>query len=461
MDVGADTELFIEAAAADIRMSVVTGHKLFLSERAGHVFRFFLVFTSNTADMPRLVRLACAIFSLVGSALHPSDRGGNVFYKHLDTRTMRCVVLCNGGGELRLVFPDVIVNSSRALQLRRHILEKLEELDADQKDCIFRTGRLDACRSVPNSERWESACPSHAYSEASVGLAMAGTTYATRCLANTQRKGAHDACEACSGSGFVPNLGRVSVVAVLVDARAPREERTDLERAEADCAHSLRISMLRTTEPLTEPYHVPSYAPVVPMQIDRRGRSVPAECFECEKKAFCGTRSKRQEYDLSPTKLKDLALIQGVLSACRGMHHAYASIGIQKMYKTASAQPAVYVHAEGPNATFCMNKQRQHRGEGVCRATFVLREANGGGVVEQQCFSPECQDARGKRYCSNVQQLPARLCEQLGFAVRGGRDVTADVWLNECAVRLDRQRRGLPVGPIHSEKDGGKRFRPY
>lgn len=438
LDASTDMDGFVEALAVAVETSEVNGQRLSVYERLHPTFRFFVELTLPDATEQLLRRL----FHIAGAALREGSE--DTFYPRLDPAALRCVVL-HDGAKVRLVFPEVVVDSTRALRLHRHFLGCLDaELSPTEKRMLMSDPPCtDRAFAVFSLERWAAVSPSSVYLD-EMGVALVGGTAVVRCTASARRgKTAHDQCAECERSGYVPQQGRLKVRAVLTDATHPALDEAEAERLRGDPAAALVASMLRTTAPLTEPFVVPSFAPVVPMQTDRHGRSELADCFECERATF-GTKSRsvrRHDYDLQSNDVSQLCTMASALGACRRMHSAYARITIKRMYKLAGPKPMVRILADGRNAGFCMGKQRAHTGRHACRASFALEMVKGKPRIYQECFSPECTNNK-KRYCSNAKELPGSLAVDLGL---GRRSSSSDSEMHKSAVRLFSQMRGDKV----------------
>ena len=400
-------------------------------ERLGARFRFFMVLTfSPLAEPPAVRAMAEAVVEIAAEAMHPTERR-SAFFAALDPRSLACHVLSNEE-EMRLVFPEVIVDVTRALHLHRWILDCLNtRLAYEHKQTLFQEYVHEQSFAVPNSQRWLRISPTHCYTSGE-GMPLVKSAYVTRCKALVTPSGktcvSHKRCDACRHTGYVQGSQRFELM---------------LSRG-CEPADVVSATCVRTDAPLSEPYVVPEYAPVVPMRVDRLGKSVLAECFEGERASFAGSRTQKELMDLDTRSLRDVVLHSQILAHCRGMHSQFSRIGVQKIVRLLGAKPAVRVHSEGECATFCMRHQRFHTS---CRATFLLEEVGGRGQIVQECFAPECATA-GRRYRSNARVLSAQLCETLGFGGRGLRDASSEeAWLDECAERLDRQRRGERVEP--------------
>ena len=145
---------------------------------------------------------------------------------------------------------------------------------------------------------------------------------------------------------------------------------------------------------------------------------------------------QQEEYDALSNNFAVISAMMATQAACRKMHPSYRQVTIKKMYKVyVGAYPVVRVLVDGPNATFCMNKQRPHVGSSACRASFTFEQVRGRVRMVQECYSSEC--VRGKkRYCSNAREVRDPLASQLGFVARGDQDASYDEMLNTCASRL-------------------------
>lgn len=391
------------------------------------------------------------IFHLCGRAMRDPERGENTFFPKLDLETLRCVVL-GDGASVRFIFPDIVVDSSRAIQLHAHIVDMVQQaLSPEEKRQFLRDAPcMDRSFRVLPIDAWKDISPNNVYTD-EAGVPMYGCTAVSRCTAVTKRgKTAHSDCKECSRSGFVAVDGRNEVIGTFANAMSPCAE--DHVAARSDPRAMLEATMLRSSASLTEPFVTPSYAAAVPMQADRQGQGVVTDCFECERPTFGTSKSKAtRRYDFN-SRSNDFEVISAMISTqemCRRMHPAYSRVTIKKMYRMESSKPVVRVLADGENATFCMGKQRNHTDKNACRASFTIEQNKGKVKMYQECFSPECLCGK-RRYCSNEVEVSARLASQLGFSVRGDREVSYDRMLEECADRLFAQIRGQKLPPLRS-----------
>ena len=407
---------------------------------------------------PTLAHLVSSLFRVIGHALRPEVHSeDDAFYPQLDVSSLRLIAV-HDGCSLRLTLPGIVVDASRALQLHRRVLDCMQaHLEPKEKRMLMPCcPRIERGFAVLSLDAWKGTSPSSVYLD-EMGMPLCGTVSVERCTAVSKRgKFAHRQCDECRTTGFVPKSERLEVVAVMDDARNPRPDVDAMAYLRSDAAAALRATSLRadarphepsssssssasSSSPLTEPYVVPSYAPVVPMQVDKRGRSELVDCLECERSAFGPpprSAPPRQEYDALSNNFAVISAMMATQAACRKMHPSYRQVTIKKMYKVyVGAYPVVRVLVDGPNATFCMNKQRPHTGPSACRASFTFEQVRGRVRMVQECYSPEC--VRGKkRYCSNAREVRDPLASQLGFVCRGDQDASYDEMLNACASRL-------------------------
>lgn len=438
MDVTNDPSGFLDAMSVEVDASRVGRWVSRVYERLRPSFRFFV--QVKGVDEERAKRL----FSAFGSALRDDDRGDNVFYPGLDLASLRCVVL-HDTTHMRFVFPDIVVDSSRALRIHRYILERLSWcLDAHDKSGLLGGQGYDRRSfSILPLDAWKTVCPSSVYVEEELGMPVYGCTAATRCTAAVPRrgKGAHKECDACSRTGYVPMYGRVELLTVLRDATDPEHDVAETARLKADTRAALCATMLCTNEELTTPFLVPTYAPAVPTQTGRHGQNELADVFECERTAFgkSSRNVKRVEYDPKSNQMRDIEIMSAAQSACRRMHNEYRRVSIKQMYRIGTGPKAIVrIHVDGSNATFCMGKQRRHEGQHACRASFTIKKVDRKVKIFQECFSPECMNGKN-RYCSNGKEIPARLATHLGFSILGNNE--DDKTLHRWAAELFKQMR--------------------
>lgn len=426
LDARDDPAGFLEAVSAEVTSSRLGLSTVSVYEKLRSSFKFFVQVTIASATDEWMKRL----FELCGRVLSEADRGDDVFFPRLATSKLRCVVLSDSQ-HVRLVFPDVVVDLARARQLHRYFLhmlneqltlqEKMELIKRDSSQETYSTPAFSEAYSVLSLDTWKTIAPNDVYVH-ELGVPMCGSTAVARCTAVTRRaKGAHNDCETCARSGFVPVLGRIDVVAVLEDATNPRLDEADTARLKTDAAAAVRTSMLHTTEALTEPFCVPSYAPAVPMQTDRQGQEKLSDVFESERTAFGppsrASQMRRTEIDVGSRSMQDIKLLVATQRMCRRMHRAYSRVTIRKMYKlNTGMQTVVRVQVDGVNSCFCMRKQQQHAGASACRASFTIEMVQNKPRMYQECFSAECTVGR-KRYRSNAKEIPRALAALLGFAI--------------------------------------------
>lgn len=438
LDASGDAAGFAEALASEIAASRAGGQRFCVYERLHPTFRFFLKLAMPSVDAGLVER----IFRVCAIAMHEDSRGENVFFPRLDLEALRCVVL-HDQAHLRFVFPDVLVDSSRALRLHRHVLECLNaHLTPQEKLRIFADTVTTKAFAVLPLDAWRTASPNDVYLDSSMGMAVCGGTAVVRCTAAARRgKMAHRDCAECERTGYLPVNGRLEVVAVLRNGREPATDAVETQRLRDEPAAALAATTLRCADAApTEPFLVPSYAPPVPMQVDRHGRNELTDCFECERSTF-GSASKntrRHEYDPKSNNVEDIRTMTSTQAACRRMHPAYGRVTIKKMYRLAGTRPLVRVQVDGLNATFCMGRQRVHEGRHACRASFTIEMVKGKAQIYQECFSPECLSVGKKRYCSDAKPIAPHLATQLGFV-----SAVSEDGLERRAAKLFDQMRDL------------------
>lgn len=484
-DVSSDGDGFLEAFVAEVTSSKVGNQPLSVYEKLHPSFRFFVQLTVNVAvDAPRLKTLAQRVFRVTGMALcrgvgsvvegssavaNLQQNDEDVFFPQVDPTSLTCVVMENGY-ELRLVFPDLIVDSTRALRLHRHVIESLHAyLPNEDKRILFSDPpRTEKAFAVLPLDVWKDVSPSGIYIDG-MGVAMCGGTTVVRCTAVSKRgKTAHRECTVCNRTGFVPMHRRIEPLTIFANACDPKEDEERFQTLQQDPAAIAKATMLRRHDAseLTEPFLIPTYAPLVPMQTNRHGRNELADCFECERSTFGpqpirASASPRYEYDTKSNDLRVLQTMMATQAVCRKMHPAYSRVTIKKMYKvTCGTKPLVRILVDGQNATFCMGKQRHHSGHnGACRASFTIADVKGRAKIYQECFSTECMSGK-RRYCSNEKAVPAQLAEQLGIGTCDG-EALDDAMFHECALRLFAQMRDQRVKPLRTmlRTGGGMRHR--
>lgn len=422
LDASGDPAGFLDAVSAEVTSSRLGRWKVSVYEKLRSSFKFFVQVSLASATEEWAKR----IFGICGMVLSEMDRGDNVFFPRMETSKLRCVVL-HDSQHMRFVFPDVVVDLTRALQLHRYFLHMLNaQLTLQEKMALLKRGTSNEAYakdaySVLSLDLWKAISPSDVYVN-ELGVAMCGSTAVARCTAVARRgRGAHKDCEECDRSGFVPVLGRIEVLAVLDDATDPYLNEAETERLKGDAAAAVQSTMLRTTEAPTEPYCVPSYAPVVPMQTDRQGRNELCDVFESERSTFGppsrASQMRRTDFDVTSSNMAHIEVLVATQNACRRMHREYSRVTIRKMYHlNAGLRSVVRVQVDGMNACFCMAKQRQHTGMSACRAGFTIEMVQNKAKMYQECFSSECIVGR-KRYRSNAKEIPRKLASSLGFSV--------------------------------------------
>lgn len=434
---------FVDKLASDVAGSKASRQRLSVYEKLHPTFRFFLTLVTDDVREEFLKR----IFRIIGTALRDESRGENVFFPQLELSELSCLVL-HDGSRLRFVLPEVIVDSTRALQLHRHIMERLNtHLAPDEKQRLL-SGVVCTTKAyaILPLDAWKTVLPNEEYKD-DLGVAMYGSVAAMPCPAVVERKGrgSHRNCDHCEQSGYVSVRGRIGLLSVLRNAADPAVDLEEARRLQGDEAAAIVATTLRAAAvgsgALTEPFLVPSYASIVPMHVNRSGRQEASDLFDCERSAF-GPPSKtsnRYEYSAMSNNMDNIRAMALTQTVCRKMHKtAYSRVVIKKMYKvTHGMRTVVRVQADGQNATFCMKVQRQHTGRNACRASFTIESIRGEPKIYQECFSPECQGCGKKRYCSDPKPIPQQLATLLGFSCSSSDDGK----LQACAVELFRQMR--------------------
>lgn len=429
----------VEAYAADVAASVASRQRLTLYERLSPAFRFFVHVACGSDNV---VCTALALFGACGAALRTDDCGENVFFPDMNVAQLRSVVLHNGT-TLRLVFPDVIVDAERALQIHRYVVDCFDHrLDVEVKRRVLPRATTAKALSVPHGDRWREACPASVYIEPS-GVAMYGGMDVCKCEAGEGRgRAAHDDCAACDRCGYVVAGGRWELCCAVRDARAPRVDEEETAALRADVARCVRAASVRADgAPLSERYVVPSYAPAVMLETRKGGKREFVTHFDAERPTYVAKKQNRVELDLHSNDFRVVSTVASMVHAVRRMHPQYARVGVAKVYRYhgSGAKPTYRVLADGQNATYCMSARRHAR----CRASFLFEEVGGRGKVCMECCAPECGPAGGKRYRSKAIDLPHGLNELLGFASRSDASGTEDAMLSESAILAFEKLRNI------------------
>lgn len=423
----------VDAYAIDLRRGLDQG----LYEQLGDRFNLFFEVRCVAKDAETLRLTALDIIRACGVVFKCHGRGENVFFPDLDVASVRTLVITNGQ-RVRIVFPGLVVNRTRAAQIHRSFVDCIDRtLKLEHKRrMVTDAPRTDKSFSVPHSERWVTACPVDVYFDP-MGVPMCGAVAVTRCDAVEGRsKNAHVGCIACSCDGFVRSGERYELVMVTRGVLDPVEDAEETEALRTDHHRCLRETMLRTELPLAERYVVPTYAPVVPIETVR-GKEEFVKHFATERSLVSKGAVNRVELNLNSNDFRTVSIVVGVMEACRKVHANYAHVGVAKLYKYSGPKPMYRMLCDGQNATFCMRAKRHDR----CRACFVLEEVNGRGKVSMECFAPECTTNR-KRYRSNAIDLPRSLNELLGFSSKGDNTKTEDVMLERAALLAFERLRG-------------------
>lgn len=336
---------------------ILSGGKLCVFEQPGDRFKEFVIISTNSITYDTIKTILKAINSVLRE-----------FFPYIETEELKTSVAVSknvqkGKHRLSIIYPNLIVDSQRALMIRAMIVYKMQEMESVFQEEVLGC-EVTGYNNMTNPH-WDDAILSECYLSGSSqgrGNLMLGGLYKIRCKGNSMfacTKQSMNQCIECTGEGFLTQGEALTFI-----------DRFDSDGIALNQYKALSIELvtemcIRTEKDKTTGWNEMKGCVQISLAVGNTGPTISTK--------FANEKS------IGKKKVDSKLMIGLALKSIHRCHDNYRRVKIREMTDATKneKQPRYFISVCGPGSSYCCNINSDHKD------SRIYFEINTAGI--QQC----------------------------------------------------------------------------